>query len=250
MWLVTSSDVRSFDGQNWTVYSAEEMGLPLPDNPEDQWATFTLAISPQEDIIWVGQCFWIGPGPSGGSGVSIYDGQAWQPVSGESAEGCVNEITPGINGDMWFNTGDTLWQYEAQSGQFHNFEAPPLETWRYGWVSGLAVDGQGRPWPTFVTCGGASCYGVEDQYQLAADNTWVPMASSDLGGPAWPLLVDESGTTWYFRGGEVIEVTGDGLISLADLNINPQHVAQDDNNRVWFVGSLEDQPGVWMIAPP
>ena len=71
MWLVTSSDVRSFDGQNWTVYSAEEMGLPLPDNPEDQWATFTLAISPQEDIIWVGQCFWIGPGPSGGSGVSI-----------------------------------------------------------------------------------------------------------------------------------------------------------------------------------
>lgn len=57
------------------MFTADQMGLPLPVDLENERSVYSIAHMEQTNTIWVGQCLWLPPGPVGGHGVVVYNGQ-------------------------------------------------------------------------------------------------------------------------------------------------------------------------------
>lgn len=245
-WLYTGSDVRRFANEQWTVFTPDEMGLPLPETDE-RAATYRMAYEPVSDTIWVGNCEWDHNGPYTGWGVSVFNGRSWQPLRDQSRRGCVNDIVPAVNGDIWFNTGSTLWHYDAQFDSFDWIDAPEADFGGYGWVHHLAVDHAGGAWPIFVHCGGASCFGSQAQFHLPAEGGWQPIALEAEGNDPHILSTDGQGNLWFLYKGELFHRQNEEFVAVEALDT--RRIVVGDDGQLWFVGSPAGrEPGVWRLA--
>jgi ligand-binding sensor domain-containing protein len=243
-WLATSQDVRLFDGERWTVFTPEDMGMGEV-GPEGQWATFALRISKSTGDVWVGECDWCGPGPFGGQGVRWFDGQAWRGTDSPVASGCATVIEEDSAGRIWLNVDEILWRYDPASGEWAEFAPPesPVEWERFGFAHAIALDPADEVWPMLVLCG-ASCYGNLVHYHLR-DGVWTQIGEVIPYPEALQKLIfDADGTPWLFWDG-IYRIAGDAPELAATLRVRSATV--DGAGRVWFVAWHEGQDVLWTL---
>ncbi|MEA3339114.1 MAG: hypothetical protein U9R15_04025 [Chloroflexota bacterium] len=244
-WLATSQDVRLFDGERWTVFTPEDMGMGEV-GPEEQWATFALRVSKSTGDVWVGECDWCGPGPFGGQGARWFDGQVWRGADSPVGSGCATVIEEDSAGRIWLGVDEILWRYDPASGEWAEFAPPesPVEWERFGFAHAIALDPADDPWPMLVLCSGASCYGNLVHYHLR-DGVWTQIGEVIPYPEALQkLLFDADGTPWLFWGG-IYRIAGGAPELAATLYV--RSAAVDGAGRVWFVAYYQGRDVLWTL---
>ncbi len=244
-WLATSQDVRVFDGERWTVFTPEDMGMGEVGD-EAQWATFALQVSQSTGDVWVGECNWSGPGPFGGQGARWFDGQTWHGADSPVSSGCVTVIEEDSLGRIWLGVDEILWRYDPASGEWAEFAPPesPVAWTRFGFAYAIALDQSDDPWPAMVLCG-ASCYGKIVLYHIH-DGVWTQIGEAEeFYGvePPQQLVAGAAGQLWLFWEGGIYRIIGDVAEPMTNLYV--QSVAVDAAGRVWFVARDAGQDVLW-----
>ena len=241
LWLSTSQDVRFFDGESWETYIPEDMNMPPPEF-EDVATEIILQVL-ENDEVWVGSCFWGGPGPFGGAGIRWYDGEAWQGANSPAAAGCVTKIEEDSQGHVWVALEDELWRYIPEREEWTRFEAPePEEAQRYGYATEMVVDLEGNVWIILAECGGASCFVGTVPYRVQ-DGEWQQFANR-IDAELWRLLLDSKGRIWIFSEAGISRIE-DGEPSL-EAQLFATHNAADPEGRLWIVTGIEAQQLLWV----
>lgn len=254
VWLATEQDVRAFDGTRWTVFAAPDMDMTPPQDP-GILTMFTLELVGEPGQIWVGECDWGGPGPLGGGGARWFDGQAWQGADSPVGSGCVVAIEEDSLGRVWVGLDADLWRYDPSADEWTRFGPPqPTERYRIGYVTDIAIDPTGEPWPLFALCGGASCGGEQARYRLH-DGAWAQIGDVSYGMDQ-TLVFDGAGTPWLLGGG-MYQVESNQPVEPPISLLAVQAVTVDTVGRVWVagwqVGIIGVQPAtdvaLWMFQP-
>jgi WD40 repeat protein len=248
-WIATARDVRVFDGERWTVFTRQDMGMAPLEYPDEE-NIFSITILEGDPEVWVGECDWAGPGPMGGQGARWFDGQNWQGADTPIGQGCAGPIAQDSAGRVWIGVEGVLWQYDPASG-WASFEPPELEPpWdqlRIGVVLSLSLDASDDPWVSFLTCGGASCDSPVLLYHLH-DGAWTCIEETGVGwftGGGYAVF-DVAGANWLFR--EVVYLLeGDELEPVAALP--PQDIAVDAAGHIWLLARYEGQGWLWTLDP-
>ncbi len=110
LWLPMARDVRAFDGKRWSVYTLEDMDFPSPDL-EDMGVIHRLATRAGGTEVWVGECYYSGPGPMGGQGVRWFDGKTWHGAGAPVGITCVSAVQVDAAGNVWLAAYDVVWRY-------------------------------------------------------------------------------------------------------------------------------------------
>jgi hypothetical protein len=244
-WLATPQDVRVFDGEGWTVFSPQEMGMGEI-GPEELWAEFTVEVAESTGTVWVGECDWGAIGPFGGQGVRRFDGQTWHGTGSPVSSGCATAIEEDGAGRVWMGIDDRLWRYDPASGQWTELAPPesPVDALRFGFVHGIGLDRSDEPWPAMVLCG-ASCYGKIVPYHVH-DGDWVQIGEAlEYYGLPYRLVTGPAGQTWLLCEGNVFRIVEDVPEPVTGTYV--QHVTVDVNGQAWFVASHEGQDTLWTI---
>ena len=236
LWISTSQDMRAFDGERWTVYTPEDMGMG-PAETEGLVPGWVVTVMDETGQVWVGECDWGGPGPFGGRGARWFDGQTWHGADSPIANGCANAIATDAAGRVWIGVDSGLWRYDPKSGEWT--ELPPPESpdpeQRFGFVADLFLDRAGDPWPILTLCGGASCYGDDVLYHIRGD-IWTHV----IGGGQYPgqvLVFDAAGVPWLFWGGTLFRLVGGVPEPVANIVVRSMVVGAD--GQVWLVARHE-----------
>lgn len=233
-WLATSQDVRSFDGETWTVFAPEDMGMGEI-GLESCVAQFEVTVLKDSGDVWIGQCDSTATGPCGGQGARWFDGSAWHGSDSPVSRGCVAAIEEDSAGNVWLGADGVLWRYQPASGDWTEFALPeelPFGYRRHGAVIGLAADPFGRLWVASLLCGGASC-DADALYDLR-DGVWtlLPGAEERYYVSELRAVTDAAGRSWLFAN-IVYRLTETGLTPAAELF--PVSVAVDGAGTVCFL---------------
>ncbi len=244
-WLATSQDVRVFDGERWTVFTPEDMGMGEVGD-EAQWATFALKVSQSTGDVWVGECDWCSPGPFGGQGARWFDGQVWHGADSPVASGCTTVIEEDSLGRIWLGVDEILWRYDPASGNWTQFTPPepPIAWTRFGFAYAIVLDQSDDPWPAMVLCG-ASCYGKVVLYHIH-DGVWTQIGEAqEFYGvlPPHQLVTGAAGQLWLFWEGGIYRIAGN--VAEPETNLYVQSVAVDATGQVWFVARDEGRDTLW-----
>jgi ligand-binding sensor domain-containing protein len=137
IWFATSQDVRVFDGNQWTVYTPQEMGMQ-PSMYDDLETGFEVTVL-RSGMVWVAECDWGGPGPFGGRGIRWLDEGVWRGASSPVASGCAIAIADDSIGQVWVGVDSNLWRYDPASGAWIEFTRLNPQSLRC--VTGLSI-----PW--------------------------------------------------------------------------------------------------------
>jgi ligand-binding sensor domain-containing protein len=241
LWLSTSQDVRFFDGESWETYIPEDMNMPPPEF-EDVATEIILQVL-ENDEVWVGSCFWSGPGPFSGAGVRWYDGEAWRGADSPVAAGCVTKIEEDSQGRVWVALEDELWRYTPQREEWTRFQAPePEEAQRYGYATEMVVDLEENVWIILAECGGASCFVGSVPYRMQ-DGEWQQFADR-IDTDMWRLLLDVKDRIWIFSEAGISRIQ-DGEPSL-EAQLYATHYTADSEGRLWIVTGIEEQQLLWV----
>ena len=241
LWLPTSQDVRVFNGDSWRIYGAEDMDMP-PSEFEDLAQEFVLQVLENDDV-WVGSCYWGGPGPFGGRGVRWFDGQTWQGADSPVAEGCVTKIEEGTRGQVWVAVEDELWRYTPETGNWSQFRSPePAEAARYGFATEMVVDPDGDVWIILAECGGASCFGATVPYRVH-NGVWEQFAErAEMDFQR--LVLDGQGGMWLFWELGISQFEAGEPTLVAELYTT--RYAVDPDGRLWIVTGMKDEQVLWV----
>lgn len=244
-WLVTEQDVRVFDGARWSVFSWEDLGMPPPTD-QDIYTWFTLELVGDPGQIWVGECDWTGPGPDGGGGARWFDGQTWRGAESPVASGCVTAIREDSLGHVWVGVDSDLWRYDPVVDEWERFPPPqPPEGYRFVYITDIAFDPSGEPWPLFPRCGGASCVGAEARYRLHAGE-WIEIGEASYSPQI--LAFDSTGTPWLFLGGLVYRIEAAQLVEPPAAKLDVAAATVDAAGRVWVAGAgAGGEMAVWVL---
>jgi hypothetical protein len=248
IWLPMSHDVRTFDGQKWRAYSLDEMGFPLPEY-EEMSITHSIAIPPGEAEVWVGECYYSGPGPMGGQGVRWFDGEAWHEVGEPVGPGCVSALTTDPDGNVWLGLINSAWKYELASQAWTPYSVPKelYSVFNFTHPRQLIIDRQGDAWMIEQLCGGASCDGPSHLVRLH-DGAWsVFLQAQYWYSPLKQLALDGSGQAWAFWEGMVYRLAGDALQAAIPLDALGVDVSPD--GKVWVVAKEGNDNTLWVMEP-
>jgi hypothetical protein len=248
IWFPMESDVRLFDEKRWTLYTLEDMGFPLM-NSEEIGIVHTLATSEDSAEVWVGECYYSGPGPMGGKGVRWFDGKTWQGEAAPVGSTCVPVIEVDSSGNVWLGAPDVVWRDEPAGQTWTSFYLPEalLLDFNFTFPRQLVVDGAGDVWVMMQMCGGASCDNPAYLYRIHNGEWSLAIDSQDWSMPPKQLAVDGSGQGWLFWDGTVYLLDGDDLQPAASLEARSVDVSPD--GRVWAVARYEENLALWVLEP-
>lgn len=245
VWFATSQDVRVFQGNQWIVYTPNDMGMGSPVY-EDLMAGFEVTVS-KSGVVWVAECDWGGPGPFGGRGIRWFEAGAWRGATSPVASGCATVITEDSHGNAWAGADTDLWRYEPASDTWIIFASPesPVAEMRFGFFDSLAVDSDGSMWLELVLCGGASCYGSSVLYHFQ-DELWTQVGEVGMYDSGfWGPLFDAAGTPWLYREGGIYRVRENTPELVSPLAA--RFGAVDQSGRVWLVAPYENRQALWVL---
>jgi hypothetical protein len=248
LWYATPQDIRYFDGVRWTVLPPEQIKMSAFDD-EDIIRRFSIDFIELYDEIWVGHCYWSGPGPFRGLGARWYDGENWRGSTSPFSSGCVSSFAVDEEAYLvWSAADDIIWSFNRVDGNWTEYPPPPaVEPYtRYGAVLSLALDQNGDPWAAFLACGGASCDAV--YIYRFKDGHWQPIGSETEMWLDEKILFDEQGTAWIFTNGSGILQVIDGIPQqIAPLPA--QGVTIDDTGNIWFVDKFKSRDSMlWKLT--
>ncbi|MBN2392792.1 MAG: hypothetical protein JXR84_18825 [Anaerolineae bacterium] len=254
VWLATEQDVRIFDGEQWTIYTREAMGMP-PAEWEDLLPGLALTYVESQQQMWVRSCDWGGPGPFGGGGARWFDGQAWHGDDSPVADGCVTAIVAGAEGNVWVGLDHGLvYRFGQTSGAWREFPLPEPDEYRRGYPAALSLGPDGTPWLLSALCGGASCDATRALYHLR-DDVWIEVAGLRdypegliYQGPTLPVLFDEAGTPWFLFGMMAFRIVDDRLEQPPAAELNVWDATVDAAGQIWVVANAkDDSPALWIL---
>lgn len=244
VWISTNYDLRRFNGEHWVSFTTEDIGYGSSED-QDISTEFNLSYLEIVDQVWVGSCYWTGPGPLGGDGVRWFDGQSWHGHYSPVDSGCVEVISDDTSGNVWIGVDGDLWRYERISAGWTHFPSPepPIGN-RFGFVTDIAMDPNGDPWPEIAACGGGGCFGGVVRYHLQ-QGTWIQIGDADTSGYESHLLFDNSGKPWLFKIDGIYRVMENIPRLIAEMNI--QKVTMDSEGRIIFIAPYEDKTLLWEL---
>jgi hypothetical protein len=242
VWLYTERDVRMYDGEQWTIFDMDDLGMPTPPY-EEIIRNLSLHYLKGIDQIWLASCYWGGPGPIGGGGVRWYEKGVWKGGGTSVREGCALSVAEDESGRVWMGVDDILWRYNPKTASWRHFPVPePTDSKRYRFAGDIVISPEGEPWASFLLCGGASCEDFNRFRRQGED--WIP-----IGEPYFftqKLLFDGNGAPWIF---------GDGIARVEDNQSTPiselivEGVAVDANGRIWVVGHpMGGEMALWVMG--
>jgi hypothetical protein len=241
-------DVRTFDGNRWKLYTLEDMGFP-PQEDVDISIVHNLAMVNGGAEVWVGECYYSGPGPMGGGGVRWFDGKTWQGADAPLGSTCVSTLDVDPVGNVWLGTPDVIWQYEHASQSWTNYHLPKelISGFNFSYPLQMVVDQTGDVWVIMQMCGGASC-GVgaklfrihEGEWSLVIDaEGWLTSLSQ--------LVLDGKGQAWAFWEGVLYRLDDQPVQPYAPINAIGVDV--DPKGTIWVVAGSGDEAKLQFLAP-
>ena len=248
LWLPMGRDVRLFDGKKWTLYTLEDMGFPPPGS-EDLEVIHRLAMRAGGAEVWVGECYYSGPGPMGGQGVRWYDGETWHGADAPVGAKCVSAMQVDPAGDVWLGASGVVWRYQPASQEWTSYNLPEalLSGYNFPHPRQLIVDGAGDVWVIMQLCGGASCDGPAHLFRIH-DGQWsLVIDSPDWFTPFKRLALDGTGQAWLFWDGAFYRLGAESMQSSASIAAHGVGVGPD--GRLWVVAESEGAPTLWLLEP-
>jgi hypothetical protein len=241
-------DVRAFDGNRWSLYTLEDMGFPLPEW-DDMDIVHLLAMRGDGAEVWVGECYYSGPGPMGGQGVRWFDGTTWHGAEAPVGPTCVSAMEVDPAGNVWLGAADVVWRYEPAGQAWTPFRLPEALLLNYNFTHPrqLIVDQEGDVWVIMQMCGGASCDGPARLYRIH-DGEWsLIIAAQDWSTPLKQLALDGSGLGWLFWEETVYRLEPGSIEPVA--SIVARSVDVSPGGRLWVVAEYEDDATLWILEP-
>jgi hypothetical protein len=248
LWAPMAQDVRFFDGNQWSLYTQEDMGFPLMEM-EDIDIVHNLALAQDGTEVWVGECYYSGPGPMGGGGVRWFDGQTWHGAESPIGSRCVSALDVDSAGNVWLGTSKAVWRYdhEDQSWTQYNLPAELLSDYSFTHPLQLMIDQAGDAWVMMQMCGGASCDGEVYLYRIQ-DGIWSLVTSAAYRSSSFKqMALDGNGQAWLFWEGMVYQLDDQPLEPVASMQA--LGVDADPSGTIWVVVGSEDDPSLWVYEP-
>jgi hypothetical protein len=247
-WLPMERDVRAFDGVRWKVYPLEEMGFPIQET-EDISLVHYLATLKDSVEIWVGECYYSGPGPMGGGGVRWFDGHTWQGEGAPVGSICGSALAVDAQGDVWLGVSDSIWQYEHTSQSWAENRLPEtlLLDFNFTHPIQLIVDQAGDVWVIEQMCGGASCDGPVNLYRIH-NGEWSWVTGADYWSSSFKQLVlDGNGQGWLFWDGMFYQLGDHPLDVITSIDARGVDVSPDGN--IWAAVGFGDYASLQVLKP-
>lgn len=243
IWLATSSDVRFYNGENWRIFTANEIGIQLPYKVGVE-SIFTINSNPSNGDIWTAACYWQDSRQVGGSVPFYFDGKTWRRSDFPEENPCITSIIFSSDGSGFFTTPTSIWVYDGQawseifSPQIQNL---PQNT-NYQ-ISQVWMDHSEAPWFLAKLI---NLNGLVTQYVLFHyTGTTLKMVSS-LEGFAQPqIFFTSSGSVICFRINQLFLLTPTGWVLLGDNKFDL--VAQDNHSNVWLISDIKNRPVLWEL---
>ncbi|MEW6650700.1 MAG: hypothetical protein AB1453_10985 [Chloroflexota bacterium] len=242
-WLVTARDVRQFDGKRWRVFTATEIGIPIPYIAGIQ-TVFTLGVDPISDQVWLGSCDWRSQQPIGGGGLWHFSDNKWKsfdfPVSNE----CITNIKVDYLGNLWITSPTSL--YHQTAGEWNKFI--PFSQQEHGfnfyWIEKIWLDPKNRAL-VLVTFFNERGIPTEKKLIIFQDKNFIALQS-------FPPLED---VQLFFTANQNMLVFNDHKVYRysddSDWQIISelpyQSVTQDANKTIWLISSSPENPALWII---
>lgn len=248
VWMAMAHDLRVFDGENWRLYTQEDMGF-LPQEVEDLAAVYQIAIADDEAEAWVGECYYAPPGPMTGQGVRWFNGQIWQSVEPQIDLTCLSAMFVDSEENVWLASYNTIYQYKREDGSWSSYVLPDtlLLGYSFSHPRHLIVDHVGDVWVIMQLCGGASCDGPANLYRIH-DGEWSLIIEAEYWrSPYKQLLLDGSEHAWLFWEGTIYQLDGGSLTTIASISTLDADTSPD--GQMWLLAAREGDIELWMLAP-
>jgi hypothetical protein len=248
LWIVTSEDLRVFDGHRWRRFIPKDLGLSHPlELDEGVLPNIHLKYLQITQELWLGSCNWTGAGPIGGQGVLRYDGRSWQGINEATSSGCTEVIVEDREGRTWFGLDGDVWRYDPNTGTQNKFVGPPSPFEDSGFFAGvraIALDAENIPWTDFLFCGGGGC-GFGTILYHYENGEWIEIIQEDFN--YHELVFDQSGGPWLLTPGGIFEIVGNQLELFLELPIDPNSVVKSRGGQVWFLVKFGDVRQLWSL---
>jgi len=241
-------DVRYFDGDRWNRYTLEQMGFPAPEM-EDISIVHNLVLTKNGSEVWVGECYYSGPGPMGGGGVRWYDGVAWQGAAAPVGLNCVSAMAADSTGDVWLGAYEVLWRYEYAKHSWTDYSLPEalLADFNFAYPRQMIVDQAGDVWVIMEMCGGASCGVSTNLYRLYEGEWSLVIEAADWSSPLRELVLDGDGRAWLFWENKVYRLGDEPIEPLAEAKV--RGVGSSRNGTVWIVADSDAGTSLLILKP-
>jgi hypothetical protein len=248
IWLPTQDDVRQYDGQHWIVHTMEQMGFPAPEYDDSIAHQITLLDGGRE--VWVGECFYSGPGPMGGQGVRWFDGTTWRGEDVPVGQACVSFTGVDTAGNVWLGAKDVLWQYKWADDTWMAYYLPEsfLSGYNFTHPRDLIVDNLGDIWVILQYCGGGSCDAISRLHRIHGGMWSQVLETQDWFMPPKILALDHVGQGWLFWDETVIRLEGSSLEPVIELAVRGVDIAPDGKMWIVVVG-YETDATLWVLKP-
>lgn len=248
VWLPTGRDVRVFDNERWNRYTLEDMGFPLPES-DDVEIVHKIARGEEGAEIWVGECYYSGPGPMGGQGVRWFDGSTWRGADAPVGATCVSALEVDPVGNVWLGAYTDVWSYEPERQEWTPYSLPAelLSGYNFAYPLQIKVDNAGDVWVLMQMCGGASC-GIAHRLYRIHDGEWSLMIEAAEGfEPSPQLALDGNGQGWLFWDDTAYQLGGGAMNPVA--SIAARSIGVDIGGKVWVVADSEGEASLWVLEP-
>jgi hypothetical protein len=248
LWVPMAQDVRFFDGNRWRIYTLADMGFPAQEDV-DISIVHNIAMAKGGAEVWVGECYYSGPGPMGGGGVRWFDGKTWQGTDAPISSGCVSAMHVDDAGDVWLGTADVIWHYKHAGQSWTEYDLPKelLSGYNFTHPRQLIVDQAGDVWVAMQMCGGASCDGAANLYRIHAGE-WSLIIEAEYWSSSFKQLVlDGNGQAWLFWEGMVYRLDDRPLDPFA--SIQARGVEADPHGTIWVVAGSGDATSLQVLTP-
>jgi hypothetical protein len=248
LWVPMEQDVRAFDGNKWEAYTLEDMGFPLMEM-EGVGIVHNLALVNGGAEVWVGECYYSGPGPMSGGGVRWFDGQTWHGMDAPVSSGCVSALTVDQLGNLWLGASENVWRYEHTSQSWTEYSLPAalLSEFNFTHPRQIIVDQVGDVWVGEQMCGGASCDVLAHLYRIH-NGEWSLIIDALYWASSFKQLVlDGNGQGWLFWEGMFYRLDGDLLEPISSIAARGVDVSPDGS--IWVVAGIGDEASLQVLEP-
>ncbi|MGF1505235.1 MAG: hypothetical protein ACFB51_08940 [Anaerolineae bacterium] len=232
--------VALWDGEAWTAYTLDDLGMTAPAEGELRFEVFDL-----DGQIAAASCAIVEVTPVGGTGIAFFDGSGWQ--RGLIGDQCVRGLSLADGGVLWVSAlGEEPLLFQIDGITYNSFQFPDLPEGApsFGGAADIAVPGDGTVWPELEVCSDEGC--TYQRYRLDTESLTYEAVDFTTDAP----------TILRLAGGEGYIFTADGIYQLNGLDapeliaeVTVIDVVQNAAGAIWVLADDGDTIGVWQLAP-
>jgi len=244
-WLATATDLRSFDGSHWRIFTPDETGLRRTYEAYVNTA-FTVAVNPNTGVAVAGTCDWRGQNMLTGGTVRRFDGDKWSNTSFPLTNPCLTGLQAASDGIIYAATIGQIWSIRDNSS-WAEVTLPTLPTGtRYGLVEQLTLDLEGQLWPLIQVTDTAGA--VTGKVRLRPTPTGWEISRNLDQLSSQQLIFLPGNQVWGLEQKAVYNLqANDEWRQLAGLDFRAG--GSDPEGGIWLVTDVDTSPVIWRGVP-